>query len=744
VKQCIIPLFFTELRRDFATMQLLPSSAQPLKRDRFILPYQRNEHFTGRQDLLTAIYKKLCQALPNHHNHRVALHGLGGVGKTQLALEYAYTRQAHYDGIYWISAVNQITILAGFRDIAKRSNCLPDESNLDSCEKDVISWLNQQDRWLLIFDNLNDATVIDGYLPNASYRKHILFTTRNPNSDEIPAEGLEIGVLDLKDAVDLVSLCSKINVKDTPERKLEAERIVRELGFLPLAIEQAGSYIREVSKDIFKFLPSYRKNRQKYHQRVPRGNWKYQKSVATTWRLSFEEIEQTNGAAAQLLRLLSFLNPDVILTDFLEAGSNGLATALNSIITDSDTFYEALSDLERWSIIRREEDELGEQRITIHRLVQSVIKDEMSENDFGFFTTAVISLCDRAFPLHITSNDARMICRRYQAQVVIPLSGIPATNSTVQLEVLERIAWFLHDDGKYAQSRELRSRTVDMCVLLRGQGHRDTLLARGSLALTFRREGRLKEAATLQVEVMEAMERLLGAEHPDTLRIMSELALTYLYQGRCDDAFRLHERALEGRKKLLGEDHPDTLTAMSRLAATYRDQERWDNAISLHETVLCARRRLLGDEHPDTLMAMSSLAYSYTGSLRWDDARSLLERVLEARTRLLGEEHMDTLVAMSRLGYACSGQRQWNNALRFQNKALESLKGLCGDEHRDTLTAMTWLASTYWGMDKGKRETAVALYEKVLSVRKKTLGDKHPTTLRIASILQDIYQRQGQ
>jgi hypothetical protein len=284
----------------------------------------------GRQPLLTDIYQRLSLSLPRHHNHRVALYGLGGVGKTQLALEYAYTRQVHYDGgIYWISAVNQITIHTGLREIAKI--CLREDSNLDSCEQAVISWLNKQKNWLIIFDNLNDATIINGLLPNVSPGRHILFTTRNPNSDEIPAEGLEVGVLNLKDTVDLLSLRSRINC-EMPERKSEAERIAQELGFLPLAIEQAGAFIREVSKDIFKFLPSYRKDRQKYHQRIPRGNWKYKKSVGTAWRLSFEQVEQSNAAAARLLRLLSFLNLDVILTDFLEVGSEGLKSDLRSTV----------------------------------------------------------------------------------------------------------------------------------------------------------------------------------------------------------------------------------------------------------------------------------------------------------------------------------------------------------------------------------------------------------------------------
>ena len=140
-------------------------------------------------------------------------------------------------------------------------------------------------------------------------------------------------------------------------------------------------------------------------------------SVATTWRLSFEQVQHTNVNAAQLLRLLSFLNPDVILTDFLEA---------------------------------------GKQIITIYRLVQSVIKDEMTETEYSFFIAQMISLCDHAFPLYITNTDSRRRYRRYQAQVAIPLSGIPTTRSNVQLEVMERIAWFLHDDGKYVQSRELQ------------------------------------------------------------------------------------------------------------------------------------------------------------------------------------------------------------------------------------------------------------------------------------------------
>ena len=159
--------------------------------------------------------------------------------------------------------------------------------------------------------------------------------------------------------------------------KAESAEIVQELGNLPLAIERADAYIQEASKDLFKFLLSYRPNRKIHHFKVPRGNRTYTKSVASTWLMSFEMIAECHSDAIEILRLFVFLNPDNVLINFLETGKQGLNPEVFEIITDLDRFYEALSELERFSLIRRE---LG-QRITIHRLVQSIVKDEMSHSD---------------------------------------------------------------------------------------------------------------------------------------------------------------------------------------------------------------------------------------------------------------------------------------------------------------------------------------------------------------------------
>ena len=349
--------------------------------DKFKVPYQRNPNFTGRRNLLATLRAKLCDIVPGAWNHRVALYGLGGVGKTQLALEYVFSHKDDYERIYWISAVSEATLFSGFQDIAERTQCVSGIKNLNVSQvaKKVLEWLNVQDNWLLVIDNLDQIEVIDGYLPDQSPDRHILITTRNPYSDHIPAEGLKVGALEVDDAMKLLLVRSKLGAAgETPEAKAEAAEIVKELGYLALAIEQAAAYIREASRDLFKFLPNYRKDRKTHHSRLSKGNRTYYTgSVSTTWHLSFEQIEKNNNDASKLLRLLSFLNPDGILTDFLNAGKEGLNSELKEIVSGDRRFCEALANSNGSLSSDAKGIASSGERITIHRLVQTVIKDDL-------------------------------------------------------------------------------------------------------------------------------------------------------------------------------------------------------------------------------------------------------------------------------------------------------------------------------------------------------------------------------
>ena len=702
---------------------------------KFMVPYQRNPHFKGRKNLLANLHSKLCETLPDQYNHRLALCGLGGVGKTQLALEYVYSQDI-YERVYWISGVSEATLLSGFYEIAERTHIAAANLKPSEAAKHVLAWLNSQERWLLVIDNLDDVSVVHGYLPNLS-SGHTLITTRNQHFDDIPAGGLEVSVLDVDDASAVLLALSK--TADTPSAKDEAAKIVKELGYLPLAIEQAAAYIREASKNIYEFLASYQKNRQSHHARVSKGNRIYKESVATTWRLSFQQIEQ-NSDASKLLRLLAFLNPDGIFVDFLEAGKKGLDTKLQELVSDRCRLYEALSDLERFSLCRRQQGDRSAERITIHRLVQSVIKDEMPPETFSAMTAAVIGLCDSAFPSSWSGDDRlQLIGRRYQDQVILPLSAIEMKSRELGA-VLERVGNFLRDEGKWHQAAELLGKAVDVLSVIEGYEDRLTLSAMRNLAVTCRVLGRLKDASKLSEKVLEFRKRLSGEQHPDTLSAMGTLAVTYRMQGRLGDAVKINEEVLEVTRRLLGEEHPNTLRAMGNIAGTYRDLRRWEEAVSLQEKVLELSMRVLGQDDPETLLQMSNMAMTHLKRGRLKEAAELGEIALEASTRIRGEERPETVWQMRNLAIIYREQGRFGESITLLERASNAFKGILGDEHPETLITIANLGKTY--QKHGRLEDSIAVIEKTAE-RMKRISCEHPTVLRAMIILADVYREHG-
>ena len=331
---------------------------------------------------MSQLSSKLRESKPYENNHRVALYGLGGVGKTQTALAYVYLNQDSYESIFWISGVNQATLLSDFGRIAGRTMCHASATpSPTECAEKVIEWLDAQASWLLVIDNLDDIKVINGFLPTNNDKKHTLITTRNRHSEGIPAQGQEVPPLNLRGASDLFLIMAKLPF-DCEQSRLEANNIVTELGYLPLAIEQAAAFVRETERDIHDFLPLYCKSRSdriKLHKWIPEGNRRYKYSVSTTWEISFSHIKNNEECpvAVKLLQLFAFLNPDVILIEFLR---DALDAELRDLIRDEIKMDETLKVLQRFSLIKRIPKALS---ISIHRLVQEVIQYEFGEEQLS-------------------------------------------------------------------------------------------------------------------------------------------------------------------------------------------------------------------------------------------------------------------------------------------------------------------------------------------------------------------------
>jgi tetratricopeptide (TPR) repeat protein len=749
-------------------------SPQPVSKY-FMVPYDRNEQFTGRVEVLRALTNMLREEVPSKYNHRVALFGMGGVGKTQTAIAYVYTNKTEYEMIFWISAASEATLLSGYQDIARCTECTT-ATDPKAVAKAVLRWLTSQKNWLVIIDNLDHIEIVKEYLPDRAPDKHTLITTRNPNARGIPARGLEIPLPGTDESIEMLCTLSEMDIDIYKE---EAQQVAEELGFLPLAIDQAASYVLQVTKSFLKFLAMYQKHAKELRKWVPEGNRQYKYSVATTWSMSFEFVRQQQPQIARLFECLSFLNPDGTLVEFLESGKDAFSDDVQEIVSDPIKLQRALLSLEKFSLIRWSREH---STISIHRLIQAAVQDEMTECIWNWCASTVVNICDIAFPEYIT-NDTRLLCRRYQCQTVAPLLRIGKLPSKKNAEVCKRIGTFLTDEGKFKEGEQLFEQalfiycslnnaehadvlntrialgeiawrsgsflkaieqlqpTLATSTRVHGEEHACTLAGMNNLAVTYRHQGRWIEAGELQEKILRIRKRVLGEDHPDTLQSMNNLAITYRNQGRWIEAAELQEKTLRIRKRVLGEEHPDTLSSMNNLANTYSSQGRWIEAAELDEKTLRIRKRVLGEEHPETLRSMNNLSLTYSHQGRWIEAAELREKTLRMRKRVLGEEHPDTLSSMNNLANTYSSQGRWIEAAELREKTLRMRKRVLGEDHPDTLLSMNNLAIMY--SNQGRWIEATELREKTLRIQKEVLREDHPDTLRSMNNLSLTYQNQG-
>src|SRR5271155_1331840 len=451
--------------------------------ERFLVPYQRNPHFTGRQKFLQTLQERLLAQVDKQYNHRIALYGMGGIGKTQCTLEYVYAKEPEYERIFWLSGVDQAALLSGYQKIAKRVGLPTLQSPKETAEA-VLSWLRREKKWLIVIDNLDDIKVAEGLLPENSPENHTIITTRNPNTIGIPAEPLEVPVFGADDAVELLLTLSHITVQPKSVEETEASNIVKMLGYLPLAIEQAASYIREVTGNLLTFSEEYSKNHRDILRRKPEDNRPYPYSIATTWAMALKVVQQ-NKTTTNFLRLLAYLNPDGILIDFLIAGKDGLGKKLRKIISDQGEMARAITDLEKFSLVRWDRPK---RLISIHRLVQRVIQDGLSKRDHRVTSCVVIDLCAQAFPHIVPGNLAQ--CRLYQAQVVGPLVEMHSLHSEKAANVKLRVGRFLLEEGQYADSEKIVLQSLEAFIKSTGKASRSTLWATNLLAWIWSDQGR--------------------------------------------------------------------------------------------------------------------------------------------------------------------------------------------------------------------------------------------------------------
>jgi len=425
----------------------------------FRVPYEQNLNFFGREDILVRIRDVFRDQQSRQYNHRVALHGLGGVGKTQIALQYAYKYRQEYEHIFWVSAATRAQVLASYRDISGYIGAII-SSEPDSMD---VTWAfatrpwPERNNWLLIIDDLNGVTIIDGLLPPANCGGHTLITTRTALYKEIPAEGLEVSVMTLEESKDFFLHRSSIWIEQDASLNPinHVEKLVQELGCLPLAIEQAALFIRTQRHSIDDYLELWKINRAALLDwRLGRGNYQYPYTIWTTWDRDFLALKSLQPDSLVLIQLFAFLNPEQIQVDFVVAGGSAFPSRsdIRLIIEDKFRFQRAVSSLLTFSLISvREKGTI----IKVHRLLQLVIQERLRKNmRANTVVSSVLRLALLAFPDPADSSNQDQ-CRKYYSQAKACLQHAQLTFNTDLWQTLDRrLALFSRNEGITVEANE--------------------------------------------------------------------------------------------------------------------------------------------------------------------------------------------------------------------------------------------------------------------------------------------------
>ena len=714
----LMPDNSNDTRHGSSPDQQFAFSAQEVPARVWHMPHSRNLFFTGREDLLLQIRAAITsQSQPVAVSQPQAISGLGGVGKTQLAIEYAYRYRAMYDVVMWVRADSHDLLVSDFL-LAAELLRLPERKEQD--QRVVINavkrWFNTHEHWLLILDNADQVEDVSGFLPAADMG-HILLTTRahatGTAAQRIVVEQMsqEEGMLFLVRRARLVKETAGLE-QATDALRAQARSIVDEVDSLPLALDQAGAYIEETGCSLSDYLMFYQNGRERLLHMRGRGTTGHPESVMTTWSLSFEKVERSNPVAAALLRVCALLHPDAIPETMIEEGATELGPILQAAAGNLPGLNEAIGELLRYSLVRRDPET---KVLMIHRLIQVVLIDTMDQEEYIAWARRVVKMVNKAFPIMLDSIPAM----RYEAylphalvsKALVDQIGSPFLEAA---QLFTKAGAYLTRRARYAEAGPLLQCALVMYESMRESNLLEATECMNYLGWLYQEEGRYEEAEALYQRALAIAEAALGPEHAATAASLHYLADLYQEQGRYKEARPLMERSLAIREAALGPDHLETADSMSYLAWLSDAEGKYEEAEALYSRVLAIREAVLGPEHPYFATCLNNLARLYQEQGRYEEARVLYSRALAIREVALGAEHPETAASYHMQAQLYQTLERYREAEVLYRQALTIREKVLGSNHPHTVAARE---SYILLLQVTGRESEAALLEVVREIK---------------------------
>jgi tetratricopeptide (TPR) repeat protein len=589
----------------------------------------RNPNFTGREPLLRQLRERL---MAGERTVVQALHGMGGVGKTQLAVEHAHRFAGDYDLVWWIDSERPDLIGEQMAALAVAAGVVTTATAVPDAVAALEVHLRTHARWLLVFDNVERPEDVLGRLPAGP--GHVLLTSRHRVWAGVAAP-VEVDVFDRAESVEL------IRSQAPGVSEADAARIAELVGDLPLAVAQAGGVLAQTGMPVALYVTALTEQTVRMlnialpaHYPVPLG---------VTVRIALDKLGIEDEAALELIRICAFLAPEPVpLLLFTGAPSGSLPDALAAAAADPPRLYECVAALGRFGLAR-----VGPDGPTLHRLTQTIVRDSMTDSERAGARTCAEGVVVDATPDRGDHPRNWPLWARLTPHL---LALGPAASDNVQLrEAGTDVVFYLLAHGDARAAKALGEDLYESFRARLGADSGHVLWAAMYLATTLRALGELERARELDEEALTRCRRVFGDDHPSTLTARINLAITLHSMGHHDRARELAEDVLHSRRRVRGDDHPDTLRSATIFANTLYSLGEYDRARDIEADTLARCRRVLGHDYPDTLGTAHNLAMTLCVLGEYGQARDMFMDTLTRRRRVLGDDHPDTLVSADSL-----------------------------------------------------------------------------------------------
>lgn len=709
------------------------------------VPHRRNPFFTGREEILVHLHDALRSSQAAALTQAQAISGLGGIGKTQIAVEYAYRYRDYYQAIFWMNASSRDVLSADFVMIAALLN-LPEqkEKDQDIVVRAVKRWLNTQSHWLLILDNVDNLEMIVDFLP-VHGTGDVLLTTRL-QALGTSAQSVEVEKMGLDEGVKFLLSRTRVFVPGTPldqtmeEHKAlqtqhaQATEIVTSLDGLPLALDQAGAYIEETRCGLSQYLNLYGTRRKELLMRRGRFPIDHPDSVAATWSLSFQQVKQESQAAADLLHLLAFLDPEAIPEEIITLGAAELGPALGTAANDPLQVDSIIELLLRYSLIRRTPEVKS---LSIHRLVQAVLRDGMERDTQRMWAERSIRAVNRAFPnVELQTWERCQRCLPH-AQMCAASSREYELAFPEAALLFNKAATYLVARARYQQAELMLLKALAIRPKVLEANYPDTARMLNDLGEVYRKLGKYQDAEILLQEALAIRQQALGKTHPDVAQTLHDLANLYRIRGAYVKAEPIYLQALHIRETTSGIDSPLVAQSFYGLARLYYSQEKYQQAEKFCKQALYIQEQHSGNNLPVIASTLTMLAKIYQGQNKLDQAEEMNLHALRMRESTSGENHPQVATITNNLVEIYHAKGKYLEAEPLITKALRIHEQSLGSEHPYMAYGLSNQAENFFL--QGDHVQAESYYKKALTIREQHLGFDHPHTASIYYNLARLY-----